>query len=952
MLDLLKVDVNKNILKEQGGLLMKNMKLKTKIYIMSLAVIFLGISIFFINNLHKNDFIIDSACDSMGNMYIMSYGDNDVYIKKVDSNNKILLEKKFPRVEGSIINEFSSLIVTPEGKMMILVSQMDVSTYKTVKEQICLYSNDGKDKKVIFEDTGEEEIRSINYYDNNVYFFQDSNVIVEDKQLIDVKNIDISSISDGKIPSVKTLKTISYRGDIRICDLLYTKSNEVIFTTENSEIYKVNKENKNTKIYPIGNQKNQGITSFAYDSNDNIYFEDINMNEVVTINVNSLKTQELYNNDELKKIGIDYGTLQNVKFESKEKFYGVQSVNINMVKPNIVSIIDNNKVRRLEDLSYSTKLIFTEICSWIPIVLISIIILVTSILVIKKINKGKSTIIFKQLLILIPIITISIITIFIVSNKTLNAVVDNQLVEEIYKMTKDKIDIINKDKLKNIDWKAPQDNSYYNELLNIVQHLYNNDNKIYNYKNQNNMAITNNHMYSFIYPVKNNQIYTGICNLDYRNIPIQDVYSKADCQKYEKAVIDKQFVYAEVKYSDGEWLALISPILDNNGNVIALMEIGTAKQGFVNNMILGNAKNIAKTNIIIGIIMISSLIIGLYYLLLPLKRLKNAVTALMKGDLGVQVVVNSNDEVAEISEVFNKMSLNLKHDMDKLTRLNDAYHRFVPLRMFEILNKKDILDVNIGDQVKINISLLSLNTNNFKELSAELNTDNIFVFINNIFSMFVPVISKNNGVVERYNNSGLISLYPQSSVEAIKSAIEIRQKTRLFEDSKLNKVEIGFVINKEDLMIGIIGCEERLGASVISDYLTIVEDLNEFGKKYGSSILVTEACIDELNKSNISYNYRKLGYIRYKNKRQVVSVYDFFDGDDYEIIALKKQTKDIFQKAVEYYCNKDFYNARRVFIEVLKQFNDDKASKEYLKLCDKYYRIEDVTNIATYLELF
>ena len=135
------------------------------------------------------------------------------------------------------------------------------------------------------------------------------------------------------------------------------------------------------------------------------------------------------------------------------------------------------------------------------------------------------------------------------------------------------------------------------------------------------------------------------------------------------------------------------------------------------------------------------------------------------------------------------------------------------------------------------------------------------------------------------------------------------------------------------------------------DYLTIIERLNKFGEKYGSNILVTENSINDINIDVVSYNYRKLGKIKYKNKDEIVTLYDFFDGDDYEVIALKKQTKDIFEKGVEEYLNKNFYEARKLFIEVLKQFQEDIASKEYLRFCDEYYKYDNKSDIEVYIEL-
>lgn len=933
---------------------MKNEKSRIKIIFSAVVLISLFISMFFILKPRSNDFAMGDAMDDMGNLYVLSYDQKNIYLKKIDKNKKILWTSSMIKAKNNIINSLNSIVVTSEGNVIMYLYKYDVNTYKKVTEEIYLYSQDGKEKKLILDDKmdlGEEQtIYSMNYYDGSLYYFQMSQEKNDRYQLIDLKRIDINSNKNPVLPKVELLNTIKYDSSIGINKLIYTKDKGIVFTTFNSEIYKVNNDNIYEKLYPIESKESSGISGFSYDLNNNIYFQEIVNNKIITINTITEEVQELYDNEKLKLSGIDYSNLKKVIFVSADKFYGIHSLEGNKSE-NMVTIYDNGVAEDFNDLKYSFKIIFFRITLLLAGLLIVLIIIDLIWKILKKHNKNKLTISLKQTLVFIPIISMSVFVIAIISEKKLTSVVNQQLIEQIFAISKSKIDNINVDELKDIDWKFPYKDQRYIELQDKLQ-LGRKDEIIYNQIKKENISDPHNSIYNLLYIVKDNQIYTGICDLNYVNIPIQYIYSNEDYKAYEKSMLEKSFVYTELKDSVGEWVALISPVKDINGEVVALIEVGITKQGFVSSMISKNAKQIVIANTLIGVFMILSLIICLHYLLLPLKKLKNAVTDLMEGNLGVQVIVKSNDEVSEISKVFNKMSNNLKIDMDKLTKLNDAYHRFVPLKMFEILNKKSILDIKIGDQVKTNIALLSLNTNNFKELSEKMSTGEIFVFINNIFSALVPIISNASGVVERYNNSGLISLYPKSSVDAIKSAIRMREVIRNYEDETLNKIEIGFVINKEDIMLGIVGCEERFGASVVSDYLTILEGLNEFGKRYGANILVTENSINNLDKDLDSYNYRKIGYIKYKSKDQQVGLYDFFDGDDYTMMTLKKQTKNTFENGVEAYCRKDFYTARKIFIEVLKVFQEDKASKEYLRLCDRYYKNSDYSNIDIYLELF
>ena len=930
---------------------MKEKKSVLRISAILTTVLIIVIGILFLLDTRRNDFVINSAMDNEGNLYTLSYDEEHVYVKKINNNKEILWIDSFPIKEKNFINTRESFVVTPEGKVILYVYQYDLNTYKKNSERIYVYSKDGRDKKLILEDNVdlgiEMTISNMKYYNDKLYYFQ---VSLEDSKFVsNLKSLNIENCLDTGENEPKFIRKFEDTTKEGINNIFYTNSNSIIYTTQNSEIYKMSENNEIKKIYPLNEEDNEGISGLSYDSNDNIYFIDIKSNNIIKINCNTEKIEKLFNNEKLKNINhLDYTELTGIRFESETKFMGIKSSSEN--NKNFVVIYDNGQVRDFSNVTESFKLMLIKVLHIALIYIIVLNIVGISFFTIKKLNNGKITIILKQAFVFTIIIIFSIVIILMTATNKFTDIVNKQLIEQIYTISKHKVSAIDGNKIKDINWRYPYDDDEYDVIYDKVTNIINDD-YIYNIKANKILNDPHNALYNVLYIINDNKIYTGIFDENYIHIPIEYIYSEEDFKSYDTALREKKFVYTELKDANGEWLAIISPIIDDEGNVTALLEVGTTKQGFVNNMISSNAEYIAVTNIVIGLLMIISLIIVLYWLLIPLKKLKNGVTSLLDGNLGVQVEINTNDEVGEISKVFNKMSQNLKIDMDNLSKLNDAYHRFVPLKMFEILNKNNILDVRIGDQVKTNISLLSVTTNNFDRLSCNMNTGEIFVFINEIFSAIVPIMSVNGGVVERYNNSGLISLYPQSTIDAIKSAINIREYIRNSDNDFIKNVDLGFVINKEDIMVGIIGCEERFGASVVSDYLTIIERLNNFGEKYGANILVTENSIKEIDSSIESYNYRKLGKIKYKNKDEVVELYDFFDGDDYEVIALKKQTKVIFERGVEEYLNKNFYEARKLFIEVLKQFQEDKAAKEYLRFCDKYYKLNNQDNLEIYIEL-
>jgi hypothetical protein len=100
------------------------------------------------------------------------------------------------------------------------------------------------------------------------------------------------------------------------------------------------------------------------------------------------------------------------------------------------------------------------------------------------------------------------------------------------------------------------------------------------------------------------------------------------------------------------------------------------------------------------------------------------------------------------------------------------------------------------------------------------------------------------------------------------------------------------------------------------------------------------------------YNARFVGFLHISVTDTIEKLYDVFDGDREDKKLFKKQTKELFEKGVSLYCQKEFYEARLVFIEVLKQFRQDAAAKEYLYRCDRYYQSPDTDDTDIFIESY
>lgn len=324
----------------------------------------------------------------------------------------------------------------------------------------------------------------------------------------------------------------------------------------------------------------------------------------------------------------------------------------------------------------------------------------------------------------------------------------------------------------------------------------------------------------------------------------------------------------------------------------------------------------------------------------PIKRLKINVEAMAEGRLGVQTPVRGRDEVAEISSVFNRMSLNIAGHVKEIEELNQCYYRFVPFQIFHMIGKKSILEVNLGDQKNEEITICSMETQNFEEAVRELPTDEILNYMNDVLDVLIPAVSNEQGIIKNFSNAGLTAFYTESAERALSSAISACQEmdaTNLGEKyGPFHKPVISAGITYGPAMIGIAGHEERLEATTVSEYTAMAGYLRRIAPVYHVRILITAKAAGQIKEFHKNYHSRFLGLLHNKAADTLEKLYDVFDGDWEEEKALKKKTKELFEQGVNYFCARDFYHARLAFIEVLKQFPKDAAARSYLYLCDQY----------------
>lgn len=274
----------------------------------------------------------------------------------------------------------------------------------------------------------------------------------------------------------------------------------------------------------------------------------------------------------------------------------------------------------------------------------------------------------------------------------------------------------------------------------------------------------------------------------------------------------------------------------------------------------------------------------------------------------------------------------------QLAKINLSYNRFVPREFLNFLDKESIIDVQLGDQVQREMTILFSDIRSFTTFSESMTPKENFDFLNAYLKKVSPIIGDNSGFIDKYIGDALMALFPEVPDDALRAAIDMQKQVSEYnlerQDSGYLPIAIGIGIHTGELTLGIIGEAQRLQGTVISDSVNLAARLESLTKVYGASILISRQTLIKLE-NMMDYNYRFIDKVKVKGKTELVAVFEVYDCNSFETIRLKNQTRSRFEQAIVCYHNHRVSEATQLFQEVLEINNEDLAAKLYIQRCQQ-----------------
>lgn len=275
----------------------------------------------------------------------------------------------------------------------------------------------------------------------------------------------------------------------------------------------------------------------------------------------------------------------------------------------------------------------------------------------------------------------------------------------------------------------------------------------------------------------------------------------------------------------------------------------------------------------------------------------------------------------------------------RLKLLERTLLHFVPRDIIAFLGKNSLIDVELGDQIEKNMSVVFTDIRDFTSLSESMTPQQTFSMINSYLSVMNPVISAHRGIIDKYMGDAIMALFPTTADDALASGLSMLARLDEYnagrERAAYAPIRIGIGINTGVLMLGVIGGGNRMEGTVLGHTVNLASRLQTLTKTYGAPLLISEHTLYSLSEPE-KFLVRHLGRVKVTYNTNAESIYEVFNHDAPMIRDAKSRSLKKFEEALALYHTRSIARAQPMLEEIVRDNPDDIPARVYLQRCTDY----------------
>lgn len=298
--------------------------------------------------------------------------------------------------------------------------------------------------------------------------------------------------------------------------------------------------------------------------------------------------------------------------------------------------------------------------------------------------------------------------------------------------------------------------------------------------------------------------------------------------------------------------------------------------------------------------------------------------------------------VTAIYLIFRWRTAALRKRKEELEILYSSAERFVPKRFLQLLNKKHLEEVQLGDSVKREISVMFADMRGFTTIAESLTPERTALFLNTYMHHMEPVIRKHDGFINQFLGDGILATFPENPSDAVDAAVEMIQMVPKFNEEVermgFSPITIGIGINTGEAMIIALGVKERMDASVVSDTINTASRVEGLNKFYKTQLLISESVYQQLTHPE-KYLIRMVDKVILKGKHVGKGIYEVSPLPPKKALQNERRYIALFNEAFVSYAKGDFKKAELSFKLCLQQKPSDAAAQLLLERCVNFQKV-------------
>ncbi len=281
------------------------------------------------------------------------------------------------------------------------------------------------------------------------------------------------------------------------------------------------------------------------------------------------------------------------------------------------------------------------------------------------------------------------------------------------------------------------------------------------------------------------------------------------------------------------------------------------------------------------------------------------------------------------------------HSQREKAMIRGMFTQYLPKSYVQLLIQNPEM-LKLGGERR-RMSMLFSDVKGFSTISEKLTPEELVALLNEYLTAMSRVVFEFGGMVDKYEGDLVMAEFgapiwtPDHAAQCCRTGLVMQKRLAdlrvKWKAEGRNELYCRVGINTGDVIVGNMGSEEKFDYTVMGDAVNLASRLEGANKEYGTAIMIGYNTWLDVKDTFVT---RPLDLLRVVGKLEPVAVYELIAEKPEEVSPQRIQVAEIYTRGIELYRQKNFTEARKLFLEALEVDPKDSPSKVYLGRCDLY----------------